>query len=127
MTTHADEARRIVDEFVRGWLKSEQPVGTTQERLAAVIAAALAAAERRGIERAAEVVDKAGRVVVTVGVPMTAKEAERVSILLPVYHAIRALLPAEPAAKCARCNGSGVTSAPYELDAEDCPSCGGAR
>jgi hypothetical protein len=27
---------------------------------------------------------------------------------------------------CATCNGSGITSAPHELDAEDCPDCGGA-
>jgi len=27
---------------------------------------------------------------------------------------------------CAKCRGSGVVSAPYELDAEDCPSCKGS-
>ena len=98
----------------------------------AVLDRAIRAAKRAGIERAAEVVSKdfTQEKDCTSHCVGGCRSCSPGAVLGQVERAIRALLPAavaEPAAKCARCNGSGVTSAPYELDAEDCPSCGGAR
>lgn len=135
--TPADEARRIEEEtnWSDGCAECADSVGSMnveRQRLQREIAAALAAAERRGIMAAAHEINRIRFTdYAVIGCRLqwhAAFDLEMaVRALLPECSGISGELPAEPAAKCARCNGSGVTSAPYEFDAEDCPSCGGAR
>lgn len=154
--THADEARRLWDRHRSAYIGVLECEGWGDVDPVAEIAAALAAAERAGIKRAAKVAE-------TWDPKCGCERYAECEDCLPrpcIASAIRALLPAavaepahtcstgpggvclhpehhpspaEPAAKCATCGGGGVICVSNEqhgagkCDKRPCPSCGGAR
>lgn len=96
--THADEARRIAVKFTV--LANEAEI-TLEGCIAAALAAADAAAERRGIERLRPALEQFD---IDYYCEQGQPESEACKYAPSVLaDAIRALLPAEPAAKCATC------------------------
>lgn len=136
------ESRRVTllaksEELAAEWKRAE-----TAE---AKVAAAHAAGERSGIERAAALFSYSTDQCATDRLCMHRQElcsceavSNAIRALLPAAVAepepsgISGELPAEPAAKCATCGGTGkVITMHYDEDEsaeyDPCPSCGGAR
>lgn len=98
--THADEARRIVEPCPH-WRVGAM---TCSDCIMSRIAAALAAAERRGIEQAESALRKRADELSAADADGNCRE---IGTLVGAAILVSALLPAEPAAKCANPNCDG--------------------
>lgn len=96
--THTDEARRIALKFYEEG--NDFLIESLTIEIAAVLAAADAAAERRGIERAASALRKRADELSAADADGNCRE---IGTLVGAAILVSALLPAEPAAKCAMC------------------------
>lgn len=114
--SHADEARRLWDRHRSAYVGNLEGEGWGDVDPVAEIAAALAAAERRGIEKCEEVAARSLARLVEIQTKSQDLDAallasDRQPVAEGTLSAIRALLPAavaEPAAKCEKCLGSKI-------------------